>query len=150
MTMHRPNLRPLHRWGTALVAVAVLANLACVCRVAAAASNPAGKPAAVRPEAKRACCSRAEPAPREDAGHPPTREGGDCPHCGTKALTLERPAQPDATKLDPAGGGSFADAALVAALPCLSDDGSGSSPATDPRLFPPPPTLLGLHCALNW
>lgn len=149
MTTRRPNLHPIERWRIALVAVAVLANLACVCRVAAAASHPAGQSTEARPQAKHACCSRTEPIPREDPGHPPAREDRNCPHCGTSLLTLERPAQPDATKLEPAGWGDFADALFVAGLPCLPDHRSQFCAAGPLQQLPPAPTLLALHCALN-
>jgi hypothetical protein len=93
----------------------------------------------------RACCDHGAKSPAKP-GHPhdPAR---DCPHCDGSAVTAV-PAQPQdlqhVTALLPA---QACDAPIDVALIAPTD-------LTAPRHFAaipasPPPTLLGLHCALT-
>ena len=140
-------------WGTALVAVAVLANLACLCgaaaerpveRTASAASQGAGAHDA------HACCRRAEPAGAPQRGSSPAAPEHDgqqdgCPHCGNGTLTVERSERANLPQLHPLGFDFSPD---TTGLTCLPRWPLPSCTAAFPPT-PPTPTLLGLHCALN-
>ena len=139
-------------WGTALLGVAVLANLACLCR---AATPPAKQVAAGEAAAHdaHACCRRADASAPQHRPAPaaPAHEGkhDDCPHCGTATFAVERVDRADLSTLHPLGFDFSPDAAPTGSLPGMADWPLSHGTAGPPASTPPTPTLLGLHCALN-
>ena len=140
-------------WGTSLVALAVLANLACVCGVAAA--PPAGRVASEEAAARdtHACCRRPDPGGKpQEVPSPaaPAHRGQDgCPHCGNGTLTVERNERSDVPSLDLLGFSFPADALITGSLPGFTCSPLPNRAAGPPESTSVVPTLLGLHCALN-
>src|SRR5688500_8290474 len=93
MTRVRLNFRTP---GRLLLVLAVLANLACVCRSSTATARGAEDAAALGGAGSPSCCERRAAAagehPQAPARHAPLGHGNhsDCPHCGTGTAALER------------------------------------------------------------
>src|SRR5688572_26008601 len=149
MTRVRLNFRTP---GRLLLVVAVLANLACVCRSSAATARGAEDATALGSGGSHSCCEHRAAAAGEHptpARHAPPGHGdnSDCPHCGTGTAALERLDASHVTKLEPGGRSLF----TGDSLPLVSSHALSLHfrYALAPPLNRPAPTLLGLHCALN-